>query len=367
MADRTFNFSAGPATLPLSVLEQAQRDLVDIDNTGIGILEHSHRGKVFDRITADTEAACREIANIPDDYSVFWMQGGATSQCYFVPANLLAPDRTADYFQTGKWANDSIKEAPLYGGCHICASSNDDDYRFIPTPEHTVYSDEPVYVHFTANNTIMGTEFHAEPTPPTGSFLVCDASSNIFSKPIDVTRYGLIYAGAQKNLGPSGITLLIARKDLVAEPVRPLPDMSIFAKHAESNGRFNTPNTFGVYLMGEVFKWILAEGGLSAVQEKNQAKAKPVYDFLDAQDFYIPHARTDSRSTMNITFKCPTPELDAQFVAAAEKAGLSGLKGYRTIGGMRASMYNAFPIQGAHALISHMKDFAHQHAATAAV
>ena len=365
MSDRVFNFSAGPGVLPEAVLRRAQQDIWDIDGSGIGILEHSHRGAVFDRVTADTEAACREIASIPDDYAVFWMQGGATSQCYFVPANLLAPDRTADYFQTGKWANDSIKEAPLYGGCHICGSSKDANYSYIPSPAETDYSDEPVYVHFTSNNTIMGTEFKADPRPPEGAYLVCDASSNIFSKPIDMTRYGLVYAGAQKNLGPSGITLLIARRSVVEDSVRPLPDMMRYAKHAAWHGRFNTPPTFAVYLMGEVFKWILAEGGLEAMRERNEAKSKIVYDFLDGQDFFIPHARPDSRSTMNLTFKCPTPELDDAFVIEAAKRGLDGLKGHRSIGGMRASMYNAFPIAGAHALVEFMKSFAHEHAATA--
>jgi len=362
MADRVFNFSAGPGVLPPSVIEQARQDIVDIDGSGIGILEHSHRGAVFDRITADTEDACREVGHVPDDYAVFWMQGGPTSQCYFVPANLLPPDRTADYFQTGKWANDSIKEAPLYGGCHICASSKDENYRFIPSPAETHYSDDPVYAHFTANNTIAGTEFHSEPTPPPGTPLVCDASSNMFSKPIDIGKYGLIYAGAQKNLGPAGVTLLIARRDLIAEPVRPLPDMMKFHLHAEWHGRFNTAPTFGVYLMGEVLKWILAEGGLTAMAERNRAKAAVVYDFLDAQDFYLPHARLDSRSSMNITFKCPTPDLDRLFVSGAEKTGLSGLNGHRSVGGMRASMYNAFPIEGARALVDYMKAFAHEHA-----
>ncbi|MEL7474072.1 MAG: 3-phosphoserine/phosphohydroxythreonine transaminase [Planctomycetota bacterium] len=367
MADRAFNFSAGPATLPEPVLRQAQQDVWDLFGTGIGILEHSHRGGAFDRVTAETEADCREVAGIPDDYAVFWMQGGATSQCYFVPANFLPNDRTADYFQTGKWANDSIKEAPHYGACHICGSSKDSNYDHIPGPSETSYSDNPAYVHFTSNNTIMGTEFHTEPAPPEGSFLVCDASSNIFSKPIDVTRYGLVYAGAQKNLGPSGITLLIARRDLVGDPVRPLPDMMAFKNHAAKEGRFNTPNTFGVYLMGQVFKWILAEGGLDAIRAHNESKAKVLYDFLDAQDFYTPHARADSRSLMNITFKCPTPELDKQFVAEASKQGLDGLKGHRSIGGMRASIYNAFPKAGCEALVSFMKSFAHANASAANV
>ena len=362
MGDRIFNFSAGPATLPESVLKQAQQDVFDIHDSGIGILEHSHRGKVFDRITHETEADCRAVAGIGDDYAVTWMQGGATSQCYFVPANFLPQDRTADYFQTGKWANDSIKEVPHYGTCHICGSSKDTNYSYIPTGDQVSYSDNPVYVQFTSNNTIMGTEFQTEPEAPGDAFLVADTSSNMFSKPIDVTKYGLIYAGAQKNLGPSGITLVIARKSLIENPVRDLPQMMQYRNHASKEGRFNTPNTFGVYLMGQVFKWILAQGGLEAVQQINADKAAVIYDFLDSQDFYIPHAQKDSRSLMNITFKCPTAELDKEFIAQAAAKGLDGLKGHRSIGGMRASIYNAFPKAGCEALVSFMKEFASEHA-----
>jgi phosphoserine aminotransferase len=363
---RIFNFSAGPACLPESVLKQAQKDIFNIADSGIGILEHSHRGKVFDKITHDTESLCRQVGNIPDSHSVFWMQGGATSQCYMVPANFLAQGQTADYFDTGKWASDSIKEVPLYGTCHIAGSSKATKYDRIPAPADIKYSPNPVYVQFTSNNTIVGTEWRGEPANiPAGAFLVSDASSNIFSRPIDVTRYGLIYAGAQKNLGPSGITLLIARKDVLDLSPRPLPEMVKYANHAKAEGRFNTPNTFGVYLMGEVFKWILAEGGLKAMEQRNQEKAAVVYDFIDSQDFYKPHAKTDSRSLMNITFKCPTPELDALFTAESEKHGLSGLTGHRITAGMRASMYNAFPKAGAVALVNFMKQFAHQHAATA--
>lgn len=365
MSGRAYNFSAGPATLPDSVIKQAQQDLWDLFGTGIGILEQSHRNKAFDRVTAETEADCRAVGNIPDDYAVTWMQGGATSQCYFVPANFLPEGRTADYFQTGKWSNDSIKEVPLYGHCHICGSSKDTNYDHIPTGDEVKYSDNPVYVQFTANNTIMGTEFQTEPANiPAGAFLVADTSSNMFSKPIDVTRYGLIYAGAQKNLGPSGIVLVIANKSLIEEPVRPLPTMMQYGKHAAKEGRFNTPNTFGVYLMGQIFKWILERGGLEAVREMNAEKAGVIYNFLDSQDFFIPHAQKSSRSMMNITFKCPTPELDKLFVQQADAKGMRDLKGHRSIGGMRASVYNAFPKAGCEALVSFMKAFAHEHAGT---
>lgn len=366
MGNRVFNFSAGPATLPEPVLRQAQRDVFNIAGSGIGIMEHSHRGKVFDKITEQTESLCRQIGNIPDNYRVFWMMGGATSQCYMVPANFLGEGQTADYFNTGKWAADSIREVPLYGNLHVCASSEATRYDRIPSPAETKYSSNPVYVQFTSNNTIVGTQWRGVPQNiPAGSFLVSDASSDIYSRPIDVTRYGLIYAGAQKNLGPSGITLLIARDDVLELSPRKLPEMVRYKNHAEWVGRFNTPNTFGVYLMGEVFKWILAEGGLTAMAEKNEAKAKVVYDFLDGQDFYTPHAQKASRSLMNLTFRCPTPELDALFTELAEKKGMSGLTGHRITKGMRASMYNAFPIEGAHALVGFMKSFAHEHAASA--
>lgn len=364
--DRIFNFSAGPACLPEPVLQQAQKDIYNIAGSGIGILEHSHRGRVFDKITYETEALCRQIGSIPDDYSVFWMQGGATSQCYMVPANFLGEGQTADYFETGKWAEDSIKEVPLYGNLHICGSSKATRYDRIPASADIRYSDSPVYVQFTSNNTIVGTEWKGEPQGiPAGAFLVSDASSNIFSRPIDVTRYGLIYAGAQKNLGPSGITLLIARKSVLELAPRPLPEMVKYKNHAVAEGRYNTPNTFGVYLMGEVFKWIIAEGGLKAMEERNRDKATVVYDFLDSQDFFIAHAQKESRSLMNITFRCPTAELDAAFTAEADARGLSGLTGHRITAGMRASMYNAFPKAGAEALVSFMKDFAHEHAAAA--
>ena len=366
MGDRVYNFSAGPACLPESVLEQAKKDIWDIDNTGIGIMEHSHRDPTFDRVTHETEAVCREVGSIPEDYAIFWMQGGATSQCYMVPAYFLAPDRTADYFQTGKWANDSIDEVHLYGGLHICGSSKENAYRHIPKGDQVSFSENPVYVHVTSNNTIMGTEFKELPKVPDGSFIVADMSSNIYSKPLDATKYGLIYAGAQKNLGPSGITLLIARKDLIEKPVRELPKMMDFGLIAKKEGRYNTPNTFGVYLMGEVFKWIKAQGGLSAVEQMNIEKAGIVYDFLDSQDFFTPHAEKDDRSLMNITFKCPTEDLDAQFIEKAEAQGLSTLAGHRSIGGMRASIYNAFPKKGCEALVEFMKAFAHEHAGATA-
>lgn len=366
MSERVYNFSAGPACLPESVIKQAQKDVWNHMDSGIGIMEHSHRNKYFDKVTEDTEALCREVGNIPEDMAIFWMQGGATSQCYFVPANFLPSDRTADYFQTGKWANDSINEVHHYGTVHICGSSKDNNYSYIPKGDQVHYSDNPVYVQFTSNNTIMGTEFKDEPDAPGNAFLVADMSSNIYSRPMDFSKFGLVYAGAQKNLGPSGITLVMAKKDIINNRVRDLPKMMQFDLIAKKEGRYNTPNTFGVYLMGEIFKWIKAEGGLKAMAEYNREKAALIYDFIDSQDFFTPHAAKEDRSDMNITFKCPNEELDALFIEQAEAKGLTTLAGHRSIGGMRASIYNAFPREGCVALVEFMKSFAHEHAGATA-
>tara|TARA_R110002073_G_scaffold104622_2_gene236295 strand:- start:3833 stop:4933 length:1101 start_codon:yes stop_codon:yes gene_type:complete len=362
MGDRVYNFSAGPACLPESVIQQAQKDIWNIFDSGIGIMEHSHRNQYFDRVTHETEADCRAVGNVPEDYSIFWMQGGATSQCYMVPANFLASDRTADYFETGKWAQDSIAEVHHYGTVHIAGSSKDTGFNHIPKGDEVKHSENPAYVQFTSNNTIMGTEFKELPATPGNSFLVADMSSNIYSRPIDVSKYGLIYAGAQKNLGPSGTTLLIAKTDIINNPVRELPKMMQYDLMAKKEGRYNTPNTFGVYLMGQVFKWILAEGGLTAMDEMNKEKAAVIYDFIDSQDFFTPHSVKEDRSLMNITFKCPTAELDALFIEQAEEQGLTTLAGHRSIGGMRASIYNAFPKEGCVKLVEFMKAFALEHA-----
>jgi len=357
-ATRAFNFSAGPAVLPEPVLRQAQQDIWDIFGTGIGILEHSHRGKAYDRVLEEAIADCRAVGGVPDDYEVMFVQGGATSQCFQVPMYFLPEDRTADYFETGKWSGDSIHEAKRYGAVHICGSSKDTGFDRIPMGEDVSYSSDPVYVHFTSNNTIMGTEFPAEPTLPSGAFLVCDASSDIFSRPIDVTRYGFIYAGGQKNLGPAGTVLVIARKDVLERNAREMPWMLDYKLQAQKQSRFNTPPTFGVYLMGQVFKWILAEGGLEEMARRNREKAQLIYDVLDRSSFYEGHARPDSRSMMNVTFRLPSDELTAKFIAEAGEHGMDGLKGHRSIGGIRASIYNAFPRAGCEALAQFMRDFA---------
>jgi len=358
MTKRIYNFSPGPAVLPEPVLREAQEDLWDLAESGIGVLEHSHRGKAFERVIAEAEADCRALAGIPDGYELLFLQGGASTQFFMLPANFLPDDRVADYLDTGAWSQKAMQEAGYYGSVHVAASSKAGGYRHIPAPEETHWSERPVYVHFTSNNTIFGTQFRTEPTPPPGAWLACDASSDLFSRPIDVAKYGVVYGGAQKNFGPAGVTLVVVREDLLQPPVRELPTMLRYRTHAEQGSLYNTPSTFGIYVMGRVFKWLLAEGGLAEMERRSAAKARVLYDYLDAQDFYTAPVRPDSRSHMNVIFRTPSAELDKRFVAEAAKQGLDGLAGHRSAGGMRASIYNAFPLAGCEALVSFMKDFA---------
>lgn len=356
MTDRIWNFSAGPAVLPESVLEEARDNLLSLNGTGVGICEHSHRGKPFVGVAEEAEALCRELASIPDNYRVLFLQGGASSQFAMVPMNFLASDQTADYLVTGSWSKKAIKEAALFGTAHTACSSEDTTFNYIP--KEVNYSDAPRYVHYTSNNTIYGTQFATEPNGYSNdAFLVCDASSDIFSRPVDVSKYGIIYAGAQKNLGPSGVTLVIIRDDILESGRTDLPSMHQYRTHANAGSMYNTPPTFGIYLMMLVFRWIKANGGLSAMQERNEAKAQKLYSFLDSSSFYQPTAATDSRSRMNITFVTGDAEKDAAFISQAEAQGFSALKGHRSVGGMRASIYNAFPAEGVDALIAFMKDF----------
>jgi phosphoserine aminotransferase len=355
---RTFNFSAGPAILPEEVLREAQAALWDFDGTGIGILEHSHRGGPFEKVVQQAEADCRKLAGIPDDYGVLFLSGGASSQFFMLPANLLPDGATADYVVTGAWSEKAVAEAKRYGRVHEAATSAATNHDRIPRTSELRWSERPVYAHFTSNNTIFGTQWTSEPTPPSGAWLACDASSDVFSRPFDVTRYGLLYAGAQKNIGPAGVTLVIARRDLVERPVRELPTMLRYVTHAKESSLYNTPPSFGIYLMGRVFQWILRQGGLAGMEAKNREKAQLLYDALAATSFYNAHAGEGSRSLMNVTFRTPSPELDTKFVKQAEAAGFAGLKGHRSVGGMRASIYNAFPKAGCAALASFMKDFA---------
>jgi phosphoserine aminotransferase len=367
MSDRIFNFSAGPAVLPEAVIKQAQPALWNVAGSGIGIMEHSHRGKVFERIADEAERTCRELAGIPDNYRVLFLQGGASLQFSMVPMNLLPADRTADYLVTGVWSQKALKEAKLLGKAHVAVTSEGTSFDRIPKAEEITYSDNPAYVHMTTNNTIYGTQWRGEPPVPAGVPLVADTSSDMFSRPIDVAKYGLIYAGAQKNLGPSGVVLVIIRDDLVEAAPKNLPTMLQYRTHAAERSLYNTPPTFGIYMVGEVFKWIKAEGGLAAMAEHNEAKAKLLYDYIDASDFFRGTVQRDSRSLMNVCFRAPTEELENKFVAEATKRGLDGLKGHRLSGGMRASIYNACPRAAMEALVRFMEEFERANRAAAAL
>ena len=367
MTDRIHNFSAGPAVLPEPVLRKAQEAVWNVAGSGIGIMEHSHRGKVFDRILNEAEASCRALAGIPDDYSVLFLQGGASLQFTMVPMNLLPADRTADYLLTGVWAQKAVKEAKVLGGkVHIAASSEATNFDRIPKPGEITYSAKPAYVHLTTNNTIYGTQWRTEPEVPAGVPLVADTSSDMYSRPLDIRKYGLIYAGAQKNLGPSGVVLVIIRNDLVEAGPKTLPTMLQYRTFAAEKSLYNTPPTLGIYLVGEVFKWVQSQGGLAAMAELNAAKARLLYDYIDASDFFRGTVQPDSRSLMNVCFRAPTEELENKFIAEATKRGLDGLKGHRSAGGMRASIYNACPRAAVEALVAFMKEFEQANRAAAA-
>ena len=362
---RIYNYSAGPGCMPESVLRQIQEDVFDCRNSGVGILEHSHRARVFDAILMEAFAECREVGGIPADYEVMFLTGGSTQQNFMVPMNFMPPGRGgggaavggADYFNTGYWSQHSIDHAKFFGAVHEAASSKLDNYAFIPSAAAHKYSGAPAYAHYTSNNTIYGTQWHAIPTPPPGVPLVCDMCSDILSRPVDFGRFGLVYASAQKNLGPAGVTLVIARKDLIARGNTDVPYMLQYRTFASTESRPNTPPVFPIYAMGLMFKWIKAQGGVRHFEAFNAQKAKVVYDVLDESTFYKGHARADSRSLMNITFRCPTPALDDRFCAEATKAGLDALKGHRATGGMRASLYNAMPVEGARTLAEFMREF----------
>ena len=355
MSERIFNFSAGPAVMPESVLKEAQEALWSLDGTGIGVMEHSHRGKAFTAVLDQTVDACRRLAGIPENYKVLFLQGGASTQFFSIPMNLLQAGDTADYLLTGSWSQKAASEARQYGNVHIAGTSEDRNFCYIPTDLN--WSSKSRYTHITSNNTIFGTQWASLPDVPEDSPLICDASSDIFSRPIDVKRYGLIYAGAQKNLGPSGVTLVIIRDDLVSDAALDIPVMLQYRTHAENDSCYNTPPTFGIYVMGRVFHWIETQGGLKGIAQQNGEKARILYDFLDESVLFKPTADKDSRSLMNVTFVTGNADLDSKFIAMAKEAGLDGLKGHRSVGGMRASIYNAFPKAGVEQLVEVMRDF----------
>ncbi|MFN7979769.1 MAG: 3-phosphoserine/phosphohydroxythreonine transaminase [Vicinamibacterales bacterium] len=351
-----YNFSAGPAVLPQPVLLEAQRDLVALPGVGMSVLEISHRSKAFEAILAQTEADLRALGNVPSNYKVLFLQGGASLQFSMVPLNLLTPGATADYIVTGGWSQKAVKEAKRVGTVHIAGSTESENFARIPGQDELQLTPDAAYVHFTTNNTLYGTQWSGEPN--VGSVpLVADTSSDMFSRPIDVAKYGLIYAGAQKNLGPSGVTLVIVREDLLARSSKSLQTMLNYATHAENGSMYNTPPCFGIYLMGLVMKWARAEGGLAAIAARNERKAVALYDEIDRTGFYRGTAAKGSRSRMNVTFRLPSEELESKFVKESTAAGLDGLKGHRSVGGMRASIYNAFPEAGVAALVEFMREF----------
>jgi phosphoserine aminotransferase len=353
---RVYNFSSGPAVLPVSVLEQIQRDLVALPGVGMSILEVSHRSAIFEQVIAKAEADLRELAGIPANYKVLFLQGGASLQFSMVPLNLLTEGRAADYIITGTWTDKAAKEAKKVGTVNIAATSAADNFSRIPAAAEWKLTPDAAYVHITSNNTIEGTQWHQ--VPDVGSApLVSDASSDILSRPIDVTKYGLIYAGAQKNLGPAGATIVIIRDDLLQRSSKSLHTMLNYATHAENGSLYNTPPVFAIYGVGLVLQWLRAQGGLDAIGRTNQRKASKLYAEIDRTGFYRPTAKTADRSLMNVTFRLPSETLEKQFVKESTAAGFDGLKGHRSVGGMRASIYNAFPEEGIDSLVEFMREF----------
>jgi phosphoserine aminotransferase len=353
---RVYNFSAGPAMLPEAVLKQAQEELLDWHGAGASIMEMSHRGKEFVSVAAKAEQDVRELLGVPNNYKVLFLQGGASTQFATIPMNLLRGKTTADYVLTGAWGKKAISDAKKYCTVNLSASSESEKFTSIPPFGSWALNKDAAYVHYTPNETIGGVEFHW--VPDTGEVpLVADFSSTILSRPIDVGRFGLIYAGAQKNIGPAGVTLVIVRDDLIGEVFPTTPSVFDYAKQAEADSMLNTPPTFAIYLAGLVFQWVKAQGGLGAMANVNERKAKKLYAAIDESNFYSNPVEKASRSWMNIPFILAKPELDKEFLSGAASAGLTTLEGHRSVGGMRASIYNAMPEAGVDALISYMADF----------
>lgn len=358
MTARVYNFNPGPATLPLPVLEEIQRDLLDFAGTGMSILEVSHRSKEYEAVHLETEASMKELLGLGDDYRVLFLGGGASLQFAMVPLNFLPAGATADYILTGSWSEKAYEEAARIGQVNIAASTKDTNYDRIPNPEEIRLSPNPAYVHITSNNTIYGTQWASLPSFGEIPF-VADMSSDILSRRFDARKFALIYAGAQKNLGPAGVTVVIIRQDMLEKVPKHLPVMLRYDIHAKNNSLYNTPPAFAVYTVMLVLRWVKAQGGLEAIEARNREKAALVYAAIDESGgFYRGHARPEARSLMNVTFRLPNEELEKAFLAEAKAAGLVGLKGHRSVGGMRASIYNAMPVEGCRLLAEFMRDFA---------
>ncbi len=357
---RTFNFSAGPAVLPESVLQQAAAEMLDWHGSGMSVMEMSHRGKEFMSIHADAEKDLRELLVVPANYKVLFLQGGAIAENAIVPMNLLRGRKVADYVNTGEWSKKSIKEAKKYCSVNVAASGEDRNFTYIPPQSVWKLSQNAAYVHICSNETIGGLEYHW--VPDTGAVpLVADMSSNILSRPVDVAKFGLIYGGAQKNIGPAGLTLVIVRDDLIGQAAAFTPSAFDYKQQAEAGSMFNTPPTYGIYIAGLVFKWLKAQGGLAAIEQRNIAKAKLLYDFLDQSKFFVSPIEPQDRSRMNVPFKLKSEALDEEFLQGAKLRGMVQLKGHRVVGGMRASIYNAMPVEGVKHLVDYMREFEGRH------
>lgn len=357
MTNRIYNFSAGPAILPEDVLKEAQEDMLSYKGSGMSVMEMSHRGKIYDSIFKGAEADLRKLLDINDNYAVLFLQGGATLQFSMVPLNLMPPKNKADYIITGSWAKKALKEAKRVGNVNVAGSTEEEKFVRLPKQEELKLDPDASYVHFTSNNTIFGTQYRTE--PEVGNVpLVCDTSSDMLHKKIDVNKYGLIYAGAQKNMGPAGVALVIIRKDLLERSSDSLHTYLNYKVHVDGESLYNTPATYSVYIMGLVYKWLLNLGGLDNMYKMNKEKAGILYDYIDNSDgYYKGTVVKEDRSLMNVAFRLPSEELEKKFIAETTEKGFSGLKGHRSVGGIRASIYNAFPKKGVEALVEFMKDF----------
>ena len=357
MNKRIYNFSAGPAILPTEVLEKAQSELLSLNGIGMSVMEISHRSKHFEPILESAKQGLRELLNIPNNYQILFLQGGASLQFAQIPMTFLSNSTSADYIVNGAWSEKAVKEAKKFGNVNVVFSSKESGYKSVPNQEDLRFSENAEYIHYCSNETIDGIEFKYD-LDGGNVPVICDASSNILSKPIDVSKYAMIYAGAQKNIGPSGVTLVIIRDDLIEKVPKNLPAMLDYRNFAENGSMPNTPNTWGIYLISLVCDWLKAKGGVAAMAKLNEQKAKVLYDAIDSSDGYFRgHAEREARSLMNVTFRLPSEDLEKKFCAEAATQGLDGLKGHRSVGGIRASIYNAFPIEGVERLVEFMQDF----------
>lgn len=356
---RVYNFNAGPAALPLPVLEKAQAEMLDYAGSGMSIMEESHRSKTFQAIVDAAESNVRKLMGIPDDYAVLFLQGGASLQFAMIPMNLRRPGRTADYVDTGSWASKAIKEAKVTGSVNVIWSGKEENYTRIPKLSELEFTPDTEYVHICSNETIGGIRWTV--FPQTGAPLIADMSSEIMSRVIDVSQFGMIYAGAQKNLGPSGVVLVIIRNDLLQRTPENVPIFLRYSTHSEEHSLYNTPNTWGIYILKLVTEWLESLGGIAEMQKINEKKAATLYNEIDSSDFWRSPVAKEDRSIMNVVWRLPSEELEEQFIAEAKKAGMVGLKGHRSVGGLRASIYNAVPQEAVDTLVSFMRDFKAKH------